>query len=85
MIHLVAFAGIICGVITLLSMKKNGHFFKSLFVTVVQGIAALLAVNASGLITGVTLSVNAFTLGTSAVFGTPGVIMNLLIKIILAT
>lgn len=84
MIYLIAFFGVICAVISLVSMKKSGHFIKYLFLTTVQGLAALLAVNASGLMTGVTLSLNALTLGTSAVFGTAGVVMNLLVKIILA-
>lgn len=84
MIYIIAFFGVICGVISLVSMKKSGHFIKSVFLTVVQGLAALLAVNASGLMTGVTLPMNWLTLGTSAVFGTAGVIANLLIKIILA-
>ena len=84
MIYLIAFFGVICGIISFVSMKKSGHFVKSVFLTVVQGLAALLAVNASGMMTGVTLSLNALTVGTSAVFGTAGVVMNLLVKIILA-
>jgi hypothetical protein len=84
MIYIVLFSGVICGIISLVSMKKSGHFIKSVFLSVVQGLAALLAVNASGLMTGVTLSINALTVSTSAVFGTAGVIMNLLFKIILA-
>ncbi len=84
MTYIIAFFGTICAAITFVSMKKSGHFVKSLFLTVLQGLAALFAVNASGLMTGVTLSLNALTVGTSAVFGTPGVIMNLLVKIILA-
>ena len=43
----------------------------------------MLAVNAAGTMTGVTLPLNAITLGSSAVFGTPGVIMNLIAQIIL--
>ena len=85
MVGLIVFAGIICALISLYAMKKSRHFIKYLFLTVLQGWSALLAVNASGLLTGVTLPLNALTLGVSAIFGTPGVIMNLLIKIILAT
>ena len=84
MIYIIAFFGVICGAVSLVSMKKSGHFIKSVFLTAVQGFTALLAVNASGLMTGVTLSLNWLTLGSSAVFGTAGVIANLLIKIILA-
>lgn len=85
MIYLIVCAGVICGLISFSAMKKTKHFIKALFLTVVQGLAALFAVNASGMITGVTLPLNALTIGSSAVFGTPGVIMNLLLKIILAT
>ncbi len=84
MIPLIAAAGIAGAVISLISMKKSKHFIKMLFLTVVQGVTALLAVNASGMITGVSLSVNALTVGSGVLFGTPGVIMNLLTQIILA-
>ena len=84
MTALIAFAGAVCALISLSAMKKSRHFVKSLFLTVVQGLAALMAVNASGILTGVSLSLNALTIGSGVVFGTPGVVMNLLIKIILA-
>ena len=72
-----------CALTVLIYMKKSGRFIKSLFVSAVQGFAALLAVNAAGTMTGVTLPLNVLTLGSSAVFGTPGVIMNLIAQIIL--
>lgn len=84
MTALVAFAGAVCALISLWTMKKSKHFIKSFFLTALQGGAALMAVNASGIITGVTLSLNALTIGSGVIFGTPGVVMNLLIKIILA-
>ena len=74
---------VVCALTVLIYMKKSGRFIKSLFVSAVQGFAALLAVNAAGTMTGVTLPLNALTLGSSAVFGTPGVIMNLIAQIIL--
>ena len=73
----------VCALTVLIYMKKSGRFIKSLFVSAIQGFAALLAVNAAGTMTGVTLPLNAITLGSSAVFGTPGVIMNLIAQIIL--
>ena len=73
----------VCALTVLIYMKKSGRFIKSLLVSAVQGFAALLAVNAAGTMTGVTLPLNAMTLGSSAVFGTPGVIMNLIAQIIL--
>lgn len=84
MTALIAFAGAVCAMISLSAMKKSKHFIKSFFLTAMQGITALLAVNASGIITGVTLSLNVLTIGCGVVFGTPGVIMNLLAQIILA-
>lgn len=74
---------VFCALTVLIYMKKSGRFIKSLLVSAVQGFAALLAVNAAGTMTGVTLPLNAITLGSSAVFGTPGVIMNLIAQIIL--
>ena len=74
---------VVCALTVLIYMKKSGRFIKSLFVSAVQGFAALLAVNAAGTMTGVTLPLNAITLGSSAVFGTPGVIMNLIAQIVL--
>ena len=74
---------VVCALTVLIYMKKSGRFIKSLLVSAVQGFAALLAVNAAGTMTGVTLPLNAMTLGSSAVFGTPGVIMNLIAQIIL--
>ena len=72
-----------CALTVLIYMKKSGKFIKSLFLSSVQGFAALLAVNAAGTMTGVSLPLNALTLSSSAVFGTPGVIMNLIAQIIL--
>ena len=74
---------VVCALTVLIYMKKSGRFIKSLLVSAVQGFAALLAVNAAGTMTGVTLPLNAVTLGSSAVFGTPGVIMNLIAQIVL--
>lgn len=74
---------VVCALTVLIYMKKSGRFIKSLLVSAVQGFAALLAVNAAGTMTGVTLPLNAITLGSSAVFGTPGVIMNLIAQIVL--
>ncbi|MBQ8227919.1 MAG: pro-sigmaK processing inhibitor BofA family protein [Clostridia bacterium] len=85
MVSLLAFSGVVCAFISLLAMKKSKHFVKSLFLTAIQGLTALMAVNASGILTGVNLSLNALTIGSGVVFGTPGIVMNLLIKIILAT
>lgn len=66
---------IVSGVILLLVMVKSRHFFKALFLSVLQGVSALFAVNLLTAFTGVALSVNAITLAISAVAGIPGVIL----------
>ena len=56
------------------SMLKSKHFFKSLINAVFQGFASLLAVNVIGLLTGVIISLNWYTVVFASVFGTPGCI-----------
>ena len=53
---------------------KSGHFFKSLINSAFQGLASLLAVNVIGLLTGVTVALNWYTIVFSCVFGTPACI-----------
>lgn len=53
---------------------KSGRFIKSLLASVFQGLASLLAVNVIGLITGVIISLNWYTVVLASVFGTPGCI-----------
>ncbi len=67
----------------LISMKKSGHFFKSLTMSAVQGVVSLLAVNAAGIFTGVSLNVNALTLASAVFFGIPGIIFHLIAKVII--
>lgn len=50
--------------------------------TSLQGIAALTAVNLTGLITGVTLSLNAITVLFTLIAGLPGVVMLTFLKLI---
>lgn len=83
MIGLIGLAGGIFIISVLISMKKSKHFVKSLFLSAVQGIGALLGVNALGVFTGVTLSVNWLSLLSGAIFGTPGIIMLLITDIIM--
>ncbi len=84
MIGLVGFVLAVCGIISLVYMKKSGHFIKAFIFTAIHGLTALFAVNALGVITGVTLSVNGLTIGSGIIFGTPGIILNLIAEIILA-
>ena len=59
---------VVCALTVLIYMKKSGRFIKSLLVSAVQGFAALLAVNAAGTMTGVTLPLVAYG-GSSLVSG----------------
>ncbi len=72
-----------CAALTVqISMLKTGRFAKAAFLTCLQGVASLFAVNAVGLLTGVTVAVNWYTLGTGAVLGTPGIVSLLLLDVI---
>ena len=48
-----------------------------------QGLAAVFAVNLAGLVTGITLAVNWYTLGTAVLLGLPGVITALGLNLLL--
>ena len=66
----------------IIAMIRSGHFFKALILTALQGVAAICAVNALGLFTGVSVSLNQYTIGTSLICGAPGVIGLLLVDTI---
>ena len=71
-----------CAIIMLIFMIKRKCFFKGLFASALQGIAALYAVRLTGLVTGVSIAVNWYTLSTAAVLGSPGVVLLLAAKTI---
>ncbi len=73
-------AGIISGACILLFIFKSPKGGRSFFLSALQGVAALFAVNLSGMITGVTLALNYWTAGVSALLGLPGVICMLIMK-----
>ena len=60
--------------IILISAFKTKRFFSCFILSALQGIAAIFAVNALGLVTGLHLSLNAYTLTASVIGGTPAVI-----------
>ncbi len=76
-------AGIAAALVILGAMLRSGHAFKALLMSVLQGVAALFAVNVLGTLTGVTLAVNWWTLGISSLGGTAGVILLLVLNVIL--
>ncbi len=63
----------ICAIVLLVVMLKRKCFFKGIFASVFQGVAALYAVKLIGMVTGTAVAVNWYTLGTAALLGSPGV------------
>lgn len=76
-------AGIAASLVILGTMLRSGHAFKALLMSILQGIAALFAINVLGTLTGVTLAVNWWTLGVSSLGGTAGVMLLLVLNVIL--
>lgn len=62
----------------IVSMLRSRRLLRNLLLSIVSGVAALYAVNALGLLTGIRLAVNGLTLGISAAAGLPGVVALLL-------
>lgn len=69
--------------VPIIAMFKKGNFVKSLFISAFQGLASLLAVNALGLLTGVTLAVNWYTVLACVCLGLPASISMLVLDIIM--
>jgi len=67
-------AAIIAAVCVLWWMVKSEKGATSFALSALQGIAAMFAVNLTGLVTGVTIAVNWYTIATFIVLGLPGVI-----------
>ena len=62
---------------------KSEKGASSFIISALQGIAAMCAVNLTGLFTGVTLAVNWYTVSSFIVLGMPGVIAALVLKLII--
>lgn len=65
---------VVAAVIVLWIFKKSEHFFRCLFLSAVSGIGGLCFVNIISAMTGITLALNPFTIGFSALSGLSGVI-----------
>ena len=72
----------IFSIIFLLTVVFAKHSIRSIFLCALQGICSLFAVNLIGLSCDVSLAVNWFSLGISALLGTPGVITMLIFNLI---
>lgn len=81
--YAVAAVVILAMLIPIFTMLKKGRFFKCLFISAFQGLASLLAVNALGLLTGVTVAINWYTVAASVCLGIPACISMLILNIIL--
>lgn len=69
--------------IIFITMIKSKKFFTTLFLTVLQGVCALFAVNLLGQYISIHIPVNGWTLGISSIGGISGVIMMLLCDVIM--
>ena len=76
-------AAVICTVCVLWWMIKNEKGGSSFALSAFQGLAAMFAVNLTGLVTGVTLATNWYTVATYIVLGLPGVIATLVMNVIM--
>lgn len=74
---------VICSVSIIAVLLKRRCLFRGIFASVVQGVAALYAVNLIGMAIGIKLAVNWYTLGTAAVLGSPGVALALVVQAVL--
>ena len=68
----------------LIALFKGGTPLRSALTSACGGVLSLLAVDVAGMFTGVSLALNALTLGCSAVLGVPGVITLLVLKTVFA-
>ncbi len=66
-------------------MIKSEKGASSFFLSALQGIAAMCAVNLTGMITGVTVAVNWYTIISTVILGLPGVIGTLALNFIFGT
>ena len=64
----------------LVAITRQGRFWLTLTLTALSGLGSLLIVNLLSSVTGVGLTPTLFTLLTSGVFGLPGVVGMLLLK-----
>ena len=74
---------VICAASVLWWMIKSEKGATCFAVSALQGLAAVFAVNLAGLVTGITLAVNWYTLGTAVLLGLPGGITALGLNLLL--
>ncbi len=73
-----AFVGVAVVAVLFTAVKaKRGA--RSFFISALQGVAAMFAVNLTGLVTGVTVAVNWYSLGAAVLCGLPGIVAMLVL------
>lgn len=75
-------AAVVSGICVLLWIFKSPKGGRSFLVSALQGLAALFAVNLSGMVTGVSVALNYWTAGIAALLGLPGVICTVVLNFI---
>ena len=75
-------AGIFLLLVVIQVILRTKHPIRKAAGGVLTGLAALIIVNVSGVLTGVTLPISMLSIGVSAVAGIPGVTMMLLLNLI---
>ena len=75
-------AAVICTACVAWWVVKSEKGATSFFLSAMQGIAALFAVNLTGMITGITIAVNWYTVLSYIILGLPGVIGTLALNMI---
>lgn len=75
-------AVIIYAILLLIFALKTKKPLKTLMLSALLGLAALLCVNLTSGLTGVVLNINGWTLATSAAAGIPGVLAMLTLRIL---
>lgn len=70
------------GIVLAVFVLTKKHGFLALLLNALGGIAALFAVNITGLATGIQLAINRWSLTAGAVLGVPGVVSMLVLDIL---
>lgn len=77
----IIYAIIIIGFVVIsFTVLRSGHFIKNTLHSALTGVLSMLSVNVIGLLTGVTVAVNWYTLIFTAFFGIPGTITFVLLN-----
>ena len=74
--------GVVCAIALIIFSFRGKRPFRTMMITALLGLLTLTIVCISGIFTGVSLPINAWTVSCSALGGIPGVITLLILKII---